>query len=88
MSILDFLKVKRNKKVAPPWPIPYGEDYMLEELHLRDPYIITKGDTYYLTGTISHENISDGYGVPLYKSKDLKTWEGPVLIVDREDGLS
>ncbi len=88
MSILDFLKVKGNKKVAPPWPIPYGEDYMLEELHLRDPYIITKGDTYYLTGTISHENISDGYGVPLYKSKDLKTWEGPVLIVDREDGLS
>ena len=87
MCALEFFKIRRNKKVVPEWPVPMRKNYALNDLHLRDPFIITEGDYYYLTGTLSHENISDGYGVPIYKSKDLKTWAGPELIVDREDGL-
>ena len=87
MGLLEIFNIKRNKKIVPEWPVPQRENYALIDLHLRDPFIITDGDAYYLTGTLSHQSISDGYGVPIYKSQDLKTWSGPTLIVDREDGL-
>lgn len=87
MKILDFFKRKKAPVWVEEWPVPYRENWQTEEIHLRDPFIIREGDYYYLTGTLSHESISDGYGVPLYKSKDLKTWEGPVLIVEQAKGF-
>ncbi|MBN1767137.1 MAG: family 43 glycosylhydrolase [Prolixibacteraceae bacterium] len=46
----------------------------LDELSMSDPFIFTdkKTNTYYLTST----------GGNLYKSKDLKMWEGPHSIID------
>lgn len=87
MRIKDLFKRKKPIWVEE-WPVPYKENWALEDIHLRDPFIVKEGDTYYLTGTLSHENISDGYGVPLYISKDLKSWSGPQLIVDRDKGLN
>ena len=88
MKLRDLFKRKPKLKWVEEWPVPYKEDWALEELHLRDPFIIVVGERYYLTGTLSHENISDGYGVPLYESCDLKTWAGPKLIVEQAKGFS
>lgn len=87
MKLLDLFKRKPKEKWIEEWPVPYKEDWLTEQIHLRDPFIIREGDTYYMTGTLSHDNISDGYGVPVYKSKDLVKWSGPSLIVDRDKGL-
>ncbi len=87
MKLKDIFKRKPKNNWIKEWPVPYKNDWTLEEIHLRDPFIITESDTYYLTGTLSHFSISDGYGVPLYVSKDLKVWEGPVLIVDQANGF-
>ena len=88
MKLLDLFKRKAKQKWVEEWPVPYKEDWELKDIHLRDPYIVTVGDSYYLMGTLSHDSISDGYGVPLYRSKDLKTWSGPTLIVDRDKGYN
>ncbi len=87
MKFFDLFKRKKTPHWQEGWPIPYKNNWKMEEIHLRDPFIIREGEWYYLTGTLSHSNISDGYGVPLYKSKDLKTFEGPMLIVEQEKGF-
>ncbi len=88
MKLRDLFKRKPKEKWVEAWPVPFKENWQTEDIHLRDPFIIREGEWYYLTGTLSHESISDGYGVPLFKSKDLKTWQGPVLIVEQEKGFS
>ena len=65
------------------WPIPYKEDRKLEEIYVRDPYIIFDKDMYYLIGTTYHLNFNDSYGVLLYKSSDLGTFSGPYIILDK-----
>lgn len=87
MKLSDIFKRKAKNKWVEEWPVPYKSDWKLDEIHVRDPYIITDSGFYYLTGTLSHETISDGYGVPIYKSKDLLTWEGPALIVEQAKGF-
>ncbi|MBQ9115189.1 MAG: family 43 glycosylhydrolase [Clostridia bacterium] len=87
MKILDFFKRKNKNKWVQEWPVSYKADWKTEDIHLRDPFIIREGDSYYLTGTLTHNSISDGYGTPLYVSKDLLTWEGPTLIVDQAKGF-
>ncbi|MBQ8178669.1 MAG: family 43 glycosylhydrolase [Clostridia bacterium] len=87
MKLRDLFKRKPKNKWVEEWPVPYKEDWKTEEIHLRDPFIITEGDSYYLTGTLTHDSISDGYGVPLYQSSDLCTWKGPILIVDQAKGF-
>lgn len=87
MKLRELFKRKPKEKWVEEWPVPFKNNWQMEEIHLRDPFIIREGEWYYLTGTLSHKNISDGYGVPLYKSKDLKTFEGPMLIVEQEKGF-
>ena len=65
------------------WPIPFKEDRSLEEIYVRDPYIIFEDDTYYLIGTTYRLNFNDSYGVLMYKSKDLKTFSGPYMILEK-----
>jgi len=55
----------------------------LEDIHIRDPYIVadTAGKTYYLYRS-SQRDMSEFGGrgcVEVFKSKDLKNWEGPEL---------
>lgn len=65
------------------WPPAYREDYTLEEINFRDPYIVKDGKGgYVMTGTVYHYNYNDGNMCLLYKSKDLKKWQGPFKIVD------
>lgn len=65
------------------WPPEYREDRTLEEINFRDPYIVKDGKGgYVMTGTVYHYNYNDGNMCLLYKSKDLKKWQGPFKIVD------
>ena len=84
MKLFDLFKKK--PRFIEEWPIPFKEARPFEEIHVRDPFIVTEKDGYVLTGTICNKNISDGYGVPIYKSKDLKTWSGPYMIVEQSKG--
>lgn len=56
----------------------------LSEIYIRDPYILpdTKTNTYYMyrSGTVRGENGIELGGVEVFKSKDLKNWEGPVQV--------
>ena len=49
------------------------------QLPIADPYIFVEGDTYYAYGTGSD------YGIPVYTSKDLKTWKAAGLALHKKD---
>ena len=54
---------------------------MLENIHFRDPFIWFESDEaiYYLYGSIGHHVWSGpAIGFDVYRSKDLKLWEGPI----------
>lgn len=65
---------KWKSRPGPQRPEPEVITVSLDELSMSDPFIFTdkKTNTYYLTGT----------GGRLYKSKDLKMWEGPYSIIN------
>ena len=52
---------------------------------MRDPFILKDGDYWYLTGTMCENSETPPGGVPLYKSKDLKTWTYIGLMAVRPD---
>ncbi len=57
----------------------------LDDINIRDPYImaVEKEGVYYMYCTSSVEREGQDYGgVAAYKSKDLKTWEGPVQVFE------
>lgn len=68
------------------FPAAYGQVVKtdIKDLNIRDPYIVAdvKTNTYYMYGSHSvtgPDGDSRG-GVAAYKSKDLKSWEGPVQV--------
>ena len=66
------------------WPIPYAEGMRLDEITVRDPFVIKDGKGgYILAGTIYHYNFNDSYGTVIYKSDDLKTWRGPFTVLEK-----
>lgn len=65
----------------------------LEDIYIRDPFILPVEDegVYYMYSSSSiTENGKTYGGVKAYKSKDLKTWEGPVQVfnVPRDNYLT
>ena len=57
--------------------------YTLDDINIRDPYImpVEKEGVYYMYASSSvNENGKHYGGVVAYKSRDLKTWEGPVRV--------
>lgn len=56
----------------------------IKDLYVRDPYIVTDHDNkvYYLYKSIpaSSNTPNKATGVELYKSKDLKRWQGPYTV--------
>ena len=57
----------------------------LEDIYIRDPFIlpVEEEGVYYMYSTSSTTENGKTYGgVKAYKSKDLKTWEGPVQVFD------
>lgn len=65
------------------WPPAFREDYTLDEINFRDPYIVKDGKGgYVMTGTVYHYNYNDSNMCLMYKSDDLLTWRGPYKIID------
>lgn len=56
-----------------------GQTIKLEDIYIRDPYILTADGQYYLYRTVTEINM-DGKqigGVEVFSSKDLRNWSGP-----------
>ena len=60
----------------------------LDAIHLRDPFIlpVPEEQRYYLYGT-GFQDLPDGPGFVVYRSADLKTWEGPFAVFRRPEGF-
>ena len=48
-----------------------------QEINLRDPFILTENNTYYLYGTRAETCWTAATGFDCYTSQDLENWEGP-----------
>lgn len=69
------------------WPPEYREGAALEEINLRDPFIVRYDGGYLLTGTIYRFNYSDSGMCVCWKSKDLKSWNGPFTLIDGKNSV-
>jgi len=56
----------------------------LEDINVRDPFVLKEGDTYYLYGTRARNFGQNVGGFDVYSSKDLKDWSNPVTCFDSE----
>ena len=59
----------------------------LEEVNIRDPYVLLDDGTYYLYGTRSASCWGPMDGFDCYVSQDLEEWEGPIEIFHRPEGF-
>lgn len=61
-----------------------NQTYPLADIYIRDPYILpdAKTKTYYMyrSASVGGEDGAKLGGVEVFKSKDLKNWEGPVQV--------
>lgn len=55
----------------------------LNEINIRDPFILLHEDTYYLYGSRTGEQ----RGFDVYKSNDLDEWSGPETVFEYEPGF-
>lgn len=53
----------------------------LNDLHIRDPYLLLHDDTYYLYGTVNDQGFS------AYRSDDLTAFDGPHLVFEPPAGF-
>lgn len=56
---------------------------LLDEINIRDPYILVHDNKYYLYGTRSASCWGEAFGFDCYVSEDLKKFEGPFEIFNR-----
>ncbi len=59
----------------------------LKDIHIRDPFILADGDTYYLYGSRGDEAWGVCTGLDVYKSKDLKEWSDPIEAFTKPDNF-
>ena len=59
----------------------------LDEINLRDPFVLTDGGTYYLYGTRGATCWGEADGFDVYKSRDLAEWEGPFECFHNDGGF-
>ena len=74
-----------------PDPDQPAEGLKLENFYVHDPFVVAHepSQTYYLYTSGGRRNPPDGVrrsGVYAYKSKDLKSWNGPHLVFEVPDG--
>lgn len=55
----------------------FGQELSTDQIYLADPTIFKDQGIYYLYGTKGDSRI-EGEGFLVYRSKDLKNWEGPI----------
>ena len=59
----------------------------LNDIHIRDPFILTDGDTYYMYGSRGKECWNVGLGLDVYTSKDLTEWSEPIEVFSKPDNF-
>ena len=59
----------------------------LDQINIRDPYILRYDGSYYLYGTRSETCWGEASGFDCYVSPDRENWEGPVEIFRRPEGF-
>lgn len=60
---------------------------LLDEINIRDPYVLLDGDTYYMYGTRAEKSWGEDDGLDCYCSSDLTNWTGPVEVFHRPNGF-
>ncbi|SFU52173.1 glycoside hydrolase family 43 protein [Butyrivibrio sp. INlla21] len=60
---------------------------LLQEINIRDPFILPDNETYYLFGTRAKTCWGKADGFDGYKSKDLVNWDGPYEVFNRPEGF-
>ena len=63
----------------------------LNEINIRDPFILVEGSKYYMYGTRAKYTWGDGtpkdYGFDVYVSDDLENWSEPISVFENFDGF-
>ena len=59
----------------------------LQEIHIRDPFILFENKTYYLYGTRGKTCWGEQDGIDGYISKDLENWDGPFEVFHKPEGF-
>ena len=59
----------------------------LEEINIRDPFILFTNEKYYLYGTRAETCWTKADGFDCYQSDDLVEWNGPVEIFQRPENF-
>ena len=59
----------------------------LDEIHIRDPFVLLEDGTYYLYGTRGATCWGEADGFDVYRSRDLAVWEGPFVCFQRPEGF-
>ncbi|MBQ8137583.1 MAG: family 43 glycosylhydrolase [Clostridia bacterium] len=57
---------------------------LLEEINIRDPFVLLWKDTYYLYGTRGATCWGPATGFDVYESRDLKTWSDPIVCFEND----
>ena len=57
----------------------------LSQINIRDPYVVLDNGRYYMYGTRGAECWGKGYGLDVYVSNDLVSWEGPTEVFTKTD---
>ncbi|MBQ0007058.1 MAG: family 43 glycosylhydrolase [Alistipes sp.] len=61
----------------------HSQNLTLEDIHIRDPFILVDGGTYYLYATSS---VGEAGGVAVYTSKDLQNWTEKKQVLTLPEG--
>ena len=63
----------------------------LNEINIRDPFVLVEGSKYYMYGTRAKYTWGDGdpsdYGFDVYVSEDLTNWSDPISIFEYYEGF-
>lgn len=59
----------------------------LQELNIRDPFVLRAHDQYYLYGTRAATTWTCADGFDVYTSEDMQEWSGPVEIFHKPEGF-
>ena len=59
----------------------------LQDIHIRDPFILLEGERYYLYGSRGNEAWGKATGLDVYESDDLVSWSGPSVVFTPPEGF-
>lgn len=59
----------------------------LNEIHIRDPFILVEDNKYYMYGTRGENAWGDCTGLDVYVSSDLENWSDPIEVFSKPEGF-